>query len=192
MVDFILAGLGNPGELYQNTPHNIGFDVIEAWAAFYGLTWTEDKKRKAWVATLKIAGKALIGVKPYSYMNNSGDPLQGLCSYYKCPPEQVIVISDEIDLPFMEVKIRNGGGAGGHNGLRDILAKVGKNVLHYRVGVGPKPFASMPLEHYVLHPMSPQQRELRKEKMTKVIYGLQLLVDKGPEFAMNLMHQRST
>lgn len=188
MVDFIITGLGNPGELYQDTPHNLGFDVVDAWATYYGLEWKQDKKHKAQTTLLKDNGKTLLGVKPYSFMNNSGGPVQSVCSYYKCPPHNVIVICDEVALPFMQIKIRRAGGAGGHNGVKDIINKMGSDIMHYRVGIGPKPFENMPLEDYVLSPLSPEQRALRREKLPSTIEGLRLLVEQGPEVAMNLIH----
>lgn len=124
-------------------------------------------------------------------MNCSGAPVQSLLQYYKGSPAQVVVVHDDIDLALMEVKIRLSGGAGGHNGVRDLIAHLGPDFIRYRVGIGPRPEgpeASESLADYVLRPFSAEQKALKEEKMPKIIQGLQLLVDKGPDSAMNRVH----
>lgn len=129
----IVAGLGNPGSKYERTRHNVGFRVVGEVANRLGVTtWkTKDAAAQAYVASASV-----VLVKPLSFMNDSGRPLCGIASWWKTPAEDVLVVSDDLDLPFGRLRMRTGGGSGGHNGLKSIIASFGEAFPRLRVGIG--------------------------------------------------------
>jgi len=135
---FLLAGLGNPGSQYKETLHNAGFIFLDSLLP--SSSWKEQKG--ALVAKTDIAGQSVLLAKPQLYMNRSGEPIQQLCHFYKIPPENVCVLVDDMNLPLGRVRIRMGGSAGGHNGLKDIIRVLGEGFCRLRIGVGPAPQAS--------------------------------------------------
>ena len=137
---FIIAGLGNPGKDYKNTRHNIGFDVIDLIAERHNISVIE-KKHKAIIGKGVIDGYKVILVKPQTYMNLSGESLREIIDYYKVDPQsELIVISDDISLNPGNIRIRKKGSAGGHNGLKNIIAHLGHDSFHrIKMGVGEKP-----------------------------------------------------
>jgi PTH1 family peptidyl-tRNA hydrolase len=129
----IIAGLGNPGSEYAATRHNIGFMVVDEIARRFGtVTW---RKKHGASYTLVSDGR-LVLVKPMEFMNDSGPPLQGVARFYRVPQERMLVISDDLDLPFGKLRIRPHGGHGGHNGLRSIIAHGGSLFPRLRIGIG--------------------------------------------------------
>lgn len=189
MVDYILAGLGNPGPTYTHTRHNLGFSVVDAFLqqAKPGAQWSVNKKQEALRALLRLGGKQILCVKPQSYMNLSGTVLQRLCSFYKLPPQRLIVVYDDIALPLGQVKISQHKGSGGHKGVQNILDCIGPGFIAFRVGVGPKPIAEMPLADYVLSSFSEEEKAILSTNLKKIIQILNLLIDKGPIIAMNML-----
>ena len=139
---WLIVGLGNPGSKYLETRHNIGFLVVDAILeelGGYSPTWREESNHQR--SEVSLAGSKLTLMKPLTYMNLSGDAVQPVAQYYKLPPEQVVVIHDEIDLPYGKLRLQKGGGSGGHNGIKSVAARLGtQNFFRIRVGVGrPKP-----------------------------------------------------
>ncbi len=133
----LIAGLGNPGAEYENTLHNAGFWYVDRLAQELGTTFTSDKKAFSHVAKARLAGRTVYLVKPWNFMNNSGQGVAAVARFFKVPVEKVLVAHDEIDLPPGVVRVKQGGGHGGHNGLRDIIAKTGKkDFWRLRIGVG--------------------------------------------------------
>ena len=146
---YIIAGLGNPGKKYENTRHNMGFLVLDAFAQRHGIKVSKIK-HKALTGEGFIAGKKVLLVKPQTYMNLSGESLREVMEYYKVPIENLIVIYDDISLPAGHIRIRAKGSAGGHNGMKSIITHLGtENFRRIRIGIGEKP-VDMDLADYVL------------------------------------------
>lgn len=146
----IILGLGNPGTEYAHTRHNAGFDVLDRIAATNAVEWAGDSKRKANVVKMQIDGTAVLLAKPTTYMNESGDALQALASYYKVTPEDILVVHDEMDLSTGRLAFLKSGGDAGHNGIADIQERMAtKEIPRLRVGVG-RPTGMIPKEDWVL------------------------------------------
>ena len=136
---FVIAGLGNPGKEYAGTRHNVGFGALDELADKYRIS-VDTGKHKALIGKGIIEGEKVILVKPLTYMNLSGDSLREVLDYYKLPPERLLVIYDDINLDVGQLRIREKGSAGGHNGMKSIIARVGSDAFpRIRVGVGAKP-----------------------------------------------------
>ena len=136
---FLIAGLGNPGKEYENTRHNAGFMVLDALADKLGADISE-KKHKALCGKAVIGGQKLILLKPQTYMNSSGESIRAAADYYKVDPEDILVVYDDISLAPGQLRIRAEGSAGGHNGIKSIIAHLGTQEFpRVRVGVGEKP-----------------------------------------------------
>ena len=146
----IIAGLGNPGKEYENTRHNAGFMVMDALAEKIGADISE-KKHKALCGKGVIGGEKVILMKPQTYMNNSGEAVAPAAKFYKVPPEHILVVSDEIHLQPGRLRIRTKGSAGGHNGLKSIIAGLGTDVFpRIRIGVGAPPHPDYDMPDWVL------------------------------------------
>ncbi len=129
----IVAGLGNPGAKYERTRHNIGFRVVDEVARRFG---DASFKKKDGAQIAHVASRAVILVKPLSFMNDSGIPLGRLAAWWKTPPAEMLVVSDDLDLPFGRLRMRASGGSGGHNGLKSIIAHTGEAFPRLRIGIG--------------------------------------------------------
>lgn len=145
----LLVGLGNPGDKYRNNRHNIGFMAVDAIARRHGFPGFREKFRGL-VSEGTIDGEKVLILKPQTFMNNSGDSVQAALSFYKLEPEAVTVLYDEIDLIAGKVRIKRGGGNGGHNGLRSIDPQIGTNYRRVRLGVG-HPGNKDAVKHHVLN-----------------------------------------
>ncbi|MCR5468768.1 MAG: aminoacyl-tRNA hydrolase [Lachnospiraceae bacterium] len=156
---YIIAGLGNPGKKYENTRHNAGFDVLDVLAEKYGINISE-KKHKAIIGKGIIDGCKVILVKPQTFMNLSGESIREIVDYYDVDPEEeLVVISDDITLAPGNLRIRAKGSAGGHNGLKNIIAQLGTDAFkRVRVGVGEKEEGSDLVNHVLGH-MSKEERD---------------------------------
>ena len=160
---FIIAGLGNPDRQYEGTRHNVGFDVIDRLADKYNIA-VDVKKHRALLGKGVIEGQKVILAKPQTYMNLSGESIRSLVDYYKIDGEhELLVIYDDINLGVGQLRIREKGSAGGHNGIKDIIAHLGTQVFpRIRVGVGEKP-SRYDLADYVLGHFSRAEKELMDE-----------------------------
>ncbi len=132
----LIVGLGNPGDQYAKTRHNAGFWFIDALAKHYGGQLSFQSKYKAETAQIQIGGQTVHLLKPQTFMNKSGESVQALTQFYKIPIESVLVAHDELDIPTGAIRLKRGGGHGGHNGLRDIIAKHGNNANFARLRIG--------------------------------------------------------
>lgn len=132
----VVAGLGNPEDRYADTLHNAGFWCVDELARRAGASFAYDKRLDAEVCKVALEGHDVWLMKPQSYMNNSGQPVRALLDYYRIPVEELLVVHDEIDLPPGSLKLKQGGGHGGHNGLRDIIRHCGSDFMRLRFGVG--------------------------------------------------------
>lgn len=182
---FIIAGLGNPTREYEGTRHNVGFDVIDRLAARYNID-VDVKKHRALIGKGMIAGQKVILAKPQTYMNLSGESIRSILDYYKVDPEtELIVIYDDISLEPGKIRIRKKGSAGGHNGIKNIIAQLGtQNFQRIKVGVGEKP-KGWDLADYVLGHFSKENRGLVDDALKRVAGAVELMVQGEVDQAMN-------
>ena len=182
---FAIVGLGNPGKKYENTRHNIGFVAIDALAEKYGIRIAE-KKHKAICGSGYIEGVKVILVKPQTFMNLSGESVREVLDFYKLDPEtEMLVMYDDISLEPGNIRIRKKGSAGGHNGIKSIIAHAGtQNFVRIKIGVGEKP-SGWDLADYVLGHFSEDDQTKLKETMPDVISAATLIAQDETDKAMN-------
>lgn len=161
---WLVVGLGNPGPTYAGNRHNVGAMVLDLWAGDLGVTFGKHRSN-ADVAQTRMTpvgdrpGPRLVLAKPRTYMNQSGGPVAGLVRYFGITPERLVVVHDELDLPFATLRLKRGGGEGGHNGLRSISTSIGtKDYCRLRVGIGRPPGRMDPAD-FVLRDFSPTERK---------------------------------
>jgi peptidyl-tRNA hydrolase, PTH1 family len=184
---WLVAGLGNPGPGYAGNRHNCGFMVADVLAARIRAAFKRDRSR-AQVATGRLSGFPVTLAKPQTYMNLSGGPVAALRSFYKVPPERIVVIHDELDLPFEAIRLKLGGGDNGHNGLRSITAALGtRDYLRVRVGIGRPPGRMDPAD-YVLHDFSAAERKLVPLVLEQAADAVETLISRGLAAAQNEFH----
>ena len=186
----IIAGLGNPTKEYEGTRHNIGFSVIDKLADKYNISMNE-KKHKAICGKGMIEGKKVILLKPQTYMNLSGESIVDAVNFYKVDPEEdVIIIYDDIDLDVGKLRIRAKGSAGGHNGMKNIIAHLGTQVFpRIRVGVGAKP-KDWDLADYVLGRFPKEELPEIEAGRETACEAVKIIVSQGTEAAMNRINGR--
>lgn len=182
---FVIVGLGNPEKRYDNTRHNIGFAVMDAIADKYNISIT-DKKHKALCGNGVIEGNKVLLVKPQTYMNLSGESVAEVMNYYKLDPEtEMIVIYDDISLAPGNIRIRKKGSAGGHNGIKNIIAMTGTDkFLRIKVGVGEKP-KGWDLADYVLGHFDDEDKEFMDEAIENAMAAVVLMMNDEVDKAMN-------
>ena len=187
---FLIAGLGNPTAEYDKTRHNAGFMLIDFLADKYGIR-VSSKEHKAIVGKGVIDGSKVILAKPQTYMNLSGESIRELADYYKIDPEtEIIVISDDIDLPPGYIRVRPKGSAGGHNGLKNIIQHLGtQNFMRIRLGVGEKP-KQMDLADFVLGRFNKEDEALFKDSLTEADKTLLLCLSGDIDRAMNSFNRK--
>ena len=183
---FIIVGLGNPGRKYDGSRHNIGFDVIDELVDRFHIGGPE-RFGRSMIGKGRIGGRRVILVKPLTYMNLSGEAVQEIVHYYKADPAQdLVVISDDIDLPAGTLRIRKKGSAGGHNGLRNIVQHLGGgDFARIRVGVGAKPDPDYDLADFVLGHFSGEEKKVMEEAAVKAAEAVACIVTDGVDLAMN-------
>lgn len=175
-VEFIIAGLGNPGKEYELTRHNAGFLCLDVLCNREGFR-TDRIKYKALCADVMIEGHRCLVMRPQTYMNNSGEAIKEAASFYKIPPERCIVIFDDIDIAPGALRIKKKGSAGTHNGIKSIIAHLGSdNFPRIKIGVGSKPHPDYDLKDYVLGNFSKQDQEILKKTMEKACDAIALIV----------------
>lgn len=181
----IIAGLGNPTREYENTRHNIGFMAIDALADKYNIS-VMDCKHKALIGKGVINGTKVVLVKPLTYMNLSGEAIRAVVDYYKVDAaSELIVIYDDISLDVGQLRIRKKGSAGGHNGIKNIIANLGDDTfLRIKIGVGEKP-KGYDLADYVLGHFSREELEVMKDSLEKVDGAVNLMLEDEVDMAMN-------
>lgn len=188
----IIVGLGNPTREYENTRHNIGFDVIDRIADAYSISVLE-KKHKALIGKGVIQGEKVILAKPQTYMNLSGESVRQLIDYYKADEEsELIVIYDDISLDVGQLRIRKKGSAGGHNGIKNIIAHLGHDVFpRIKMGVGEKP-KGYDLADYVLGHFTKEERKIMDESAATAVKAVELMLRGEIDEAMNLYNKKVT
>ena len=181
----IIAGLGNPTKEYEGTRHNVGFQVIDKIAEKYNIA-VDAKKGRAYVGKGIIEGQKVLLVKPQTYMNLSGESIRELVDYFKVDPkEELLVIYDDISLDVGQLRIRKKGSAGGHNGIKNIIAHLGTQEFpRIKVGVGDKP-PRMDLADYVLSRFSKEDREKMEQAFKDAAEAVEVMITEGADAAMN-------
>lgn len=188
---FIIAGLGNPTLRYEGTRHNVGFEVIDTLADKYNIA-VETRKSRALIGKGIIAGQKVILVKPQTYMNLSGESIGALADYYKIDEEnELLVIYDDVSLDVGQLRIRRKGSAGGHNGIKNIIAHLGTDVFpRIKVGVGEKP-KGYDLADYVLGHFSGEDREIMRESYRKAADVVEMILEGDLSGAMNTYNKKA-
>ena len=188
---YIIAGLGNPGKEYENTRHNVGFMALDALADKLGADISE-RKHKALCGRAVIGKEKVILLKPQTYMNVSGESLRAAAEYYKLSPKQVVVIYDDISLEPGQLRIRARGSAGGHNGIKSIIAHLGTQEFpRIKIGVGAKP-PQMDLADYVLSRLGQGERKLLETASKEAAEAVCEILTEGIESAMNTHNKKKT
>ena len=185
----MIAGLGNPDEKYLRTLHNAGFWFVDTLARKYGGSFRYEKKFDAECCKIDMQGSEVWLVKPQNYMNHSGGPVRAALDYYRVNPKQLLVAHDEIDLPPGTVRLKQGGGHGGHNGIRDIIQHCGADFLRLRFGVG-HPGDKYQVTGYVLKRASADTEAQVERNVDDAIAVLPILLDEGVNAAMKKLHTK--
>ena len=179
MARRLIVGLGNIGREYDFTRHNVGFFILDALACANGLTWSLDKKHESFVTKWQYRNDVVFLAKPTTFMNLSGRSVASLCKYYKIKNEDVIVVYDDIAFSIGDVRVCLRDGCGGHNGVSDILSRLGGGFTRFRVGIGSKPTKQMDLKDYVLSKFSHDEIKVLECRMPEILEYLKLLLDKN-------------
>jgi len=189
-TSFLIVGLGNPGGEYENTPHNLGFMVIDALAAANGIRVTR-KENQALVGLGTIAGKRVVLAKPLTFMNLSGGSVKGLLDRYALQPSQLLMVYDELDLPWPSMRIKPKGSAAGHNGVKSVIASTGTNEFpRLRLGIHP----GHPIRdgaQYVLAPFKRGQQKELEEAVSRAREAVESIIAEGVEKSMTIYNRRA-
>jgi PTH1 family peptidyl-tRNA hydrolase len=183
----LIAGLGNPGKAYARTRHNLGFMVIEALGEAHNIP-IRKKQDQAQTGQGTIEREKVLLAKPQTYMNLSGQAIEALLRRYKLPLSQLLVLQDDLDIPFGRIKIALRGGGGGHRGMESILDYLDtREFLRLKIGIGPRPI-QVPLEDYVLSPFTKEESPLLPGIIERAREAVELILEAGPQAAMNKIH----
>ncbi len=184
-VSWIVVFLGNPGPKYRDTRHNAGFMAADAMEKKLGISINK-LRFKALTAQATLGGEKVLLLKPQTYMNLSGESVSPAAAFYKVPPEHIIVVSDEVSLPIGKLRIRKSGSAGGHNGLKNIIAMLGTDAFpRIRMGVGAPPHADYDMADWVLSSFKNQDADDMRSLAVRVCDAVECYIAEGPDRAMN-------
>ena len=184
---YVIVGLGNPGPAYAKTRHNLGANLVEKMANELGVE-LKRTRAQARVAEAELEGSAVVLAVPTTYVNESGRPVARLVRKQGIKPQQLVIVHDELDLAPGVVRLKDGGGTAGHNGLRSIEASIrSRDFLRLRLGVGKPPSKEEGADH-VLSKLAPRDRELIDGAIDRGVEGLRVLVREGLDVAMNQLH----
>ena len=183
-VDWLIVGLGNPGDSYENTRHNVGWRALDELAEIAGVP-VQKLKYKALTNTCTVGGAKVLLMKPVTYMNLSGEAVGEAARFYKLPPERVLVLSDDVSLPVGRLRIRKSGSAGGHNGLKSIIQHLGTDQFpRVKIGVGGKPHPDYDMADWVLGKFPPEDKKVIDEMVQKAARAAAYYIEEGPDKAM--------
>lgn len=186
----LIVGLGNPGTEYADTRHNVGFWFVDALAGDAGARFSREGKFAGEVAKASVQGSLCWLLKPATFMNRSGQSVAALANFYKIPPQGVLVVHDELDLPPGDVRLKHGGGHGGHNGLKSIIASLGSaDFLRLRFGIGHPGDRSL-VTNFVLHVPGREDRAAIEQRFTDVLAVLPWVIKGDQARAMNQLHSK--
>lgn len=185
----LIVGLGNPGAEYARTRHNAGFWLVDELARRHGGNFRNESRHQGEVARVKIAGREIWLLKPTTFMNRSGGAVQSLSGFYKIAPGEMLVAHDEIDLPVAALRLKEGGGHGGHNGLRDIIVTLGDAFWRLRIGVG-HPGSKPEVVDYVLRRAPAEEDALLQQAVIAGADIIPVVIEQGAQKAMNRLHTK--
>lgn len=184
-----IIGLGNPGNQYDNSRHNLGAYFVRSLALSYGIRFTKDVNNLALTSSYIYEGKKVILVTTTTYMNDSGRSVAGVSNFYRIPPESILVVHDELDLALGAVKLKIGGGHGGHNGLRNIMLHLStRDFPRLRIGIG-RPISTTPVSDFVLKSISKNDRSVLKTSIDSSIKVIPSILSKKWNFALRQLHE---
>jgi len=186
----LIVGLGNPGAAYARTRHNAGFWLADELARRHGGTFRMEAKHRAELARVRIGEQEIWLAKPMSFMNLSGGPVQSIAAFYKAAPGEMLVAHDDLDLEPGDVRLKQAGGHGGHNGLRDIIGNLGADFWRLRIGVG-HPGERHEVVNYLTR-ASAADDALIHEATNRGADIVPLLLEQGPQKAMNKLHTKGS
>lgn len=184
----LLVGLGNPGSEYATTRHNVGFMAADALTRRYSFTPFKEKF-KGFIAESSIQNEKVLLLKPKTYMNLSGESVRAVCDFYKIAPSDVIVFQDDMDLPLGRIKVKTGGGSGGHNGIKSIDSHIGVNYMRVRIGIS-KPALKEQIIDFVLSKFTNAEKQILDRQMDVVADYLPLLLEKKADSFMNKIQRK--
>jgi PTH1 family peptidyl-tRNA hydrolase len=181
----LVVGLGNPTSEYARTRHNAGFWFVEELARRHGGVFRHESKHHGELARIRVGSTELWLLKPMTYMNRSGQPTQSVAGFYKIAPPEILAAFDELDFPPGTVRLKEGGGAAGHNGTRDLIAQLGEGFWRLRIGIGKPP--AQGIEHVLSRPSAADER-LIHEAIGRAADALPVMLEQGAQKAMNQLH----
>ena len=184
-VEWLLVGLGNPGDKYDNTRHNVGFAAIDQLAEELRVP-VQKLKYRALTQTVELGGAKVLLMKPITYMNLSGEAVGEAARFYKIPADHVLVLSDDVSLPVGKLRIRKGGSAGGHNGLKSIIQHLGTDQFpRVKIGVGEKPHPDYDMADWVLGKFAGEDLKTITQAIQRAGKAAECYIHDGPDQAMN-------
>ncbi len=191
IIPRLIVGLGNPEPKYDRTRHNIGFEAVDKLADVWGISWQNNQKFQGFVGEgISVNGQKVRLLKPLTYMNRSGQSVRAVLDWYKLSPDSILVIYDDMDLPPGRIRMRLSGSAGGHNGIKSIIAHLGgENFARLRIGIG-KNKSNETISH-VLGKFTPEEMEVMKKLLDLMIEAIELGIKQGLEKAMSLYNNKS-
>jgi PTH1 family peptidyl-tRNA hydrolase len=185
----LIVGLGNPGTEYARTRHNAGFQFADELARRYAATFRSEPRHRAELARARVADADLWLLKPMSYMNHSGEAVRSVATFYKIPLGSILVAYDELDFPPGVVRLKQGGGAAGHNGMRDVIAQMGDAFWRLRIGIGHPGDRAQVLD-YVLGRPNATDAPLLQAALLAAADSVPVLLEEGAQIAMHRLHGR--
>jgi PTH1 family peptidyl-tRNA hydrolase len=185
----LIVGLGNPGPTYARTRHNAGFELVDELARRTGVSLRHEARHQGELARASIGGTDVWLLKPLTYMNLSGQSARSVAGFYRIPPQSILVAHDELDFPPGAVRLKEGGGAGGHNGLRDLIAQLGDDFWRLRIGIG-HPGDRGEVLDYVLGRPPAAEAALIHEAVLAAADAVPVMLSDGAQKAMNRLHAR--
>jgi len=188
-IEFLIVGLGNPGEEYENTPHNLGFMVVDRLAGSHAIRVSR-KENMSLVGLGDVAGKRVAVAKPQTYMNLSGPAVKGLLERYELKPDRLIVVYDELDLPWGSLRIRMKGSAAGHNGVKSLIGSLGTNEFT-RIRIGIDPGSPVKGEQFVLAPFKRAQKQDVEDTVVRAADAVEFILAEGAAQAMTKYNRRA-
>jgi peptidyl-tRNA hydrolase, PTH1 family len=185
-----IVGLGNPGPEHLLTRHNAGFWLVDALARKYGGQFRAHAKYRGEMCRVEIRSSEITLLKPQTYMNRSGPAVRALSDYLKIPAPSILIAYDELDLPTGTARFKFGGGPGGHNGMRDVIAHLGAECWRLRIGIG-HPGNKAEVADYVLRRASKEDEEVTLATIGRCVDAIEVFMEQGAEKAMNGLHQKT-
>jgi len=187
----LIAGLGNPGPDYARTRHNAGFHFVDELARRHGATFRAEPRHHGELARVRIAGSDVWLLKPMNFMNHSGGAVRSVAAFYKAPPAEILVAYDELDFPPGVVRLKQGGGAAGHNGIRDVIAQVGDGFWRIRIGIGHPGDRARVLDYVLGRPSVDDARQIDAAILAAADV-LDEMMSESAQKAMQRLHTRET